>query len=110
MRLKWEGMLEKNEIPKCSMAVNRLPLCKCLTCKGLAEVCSIILLTKPLVSTSQITKLKQRQSQSPTQGHTNRSWLANSHNLIPEPTLQYLTGMNAYIFLGRKRRLKILGL
>lgn len=38
MRLEWEGMLEKNEIP--------LPLCKWLPCKGLAELCSIFLLTK----------------------------------------------------------------
>lgn len=112
MRLKWEGMLEKNEVPKCLMTANRLPLCKCLTCKGFAEVRSIILFTKPLVSTLQI-QLKHRGSQSLIHGHADSPWLVNSHNLAPESTLQYQTGicfMNAYIFLGRERRLKTLGL
>lgn len=51
----WEGMVEKNDVPKCSVAVNPLPLCKCLTsCKDLTEVCSIIPLTRPCVSTLQV--------------------------------------------------------
>lgn len=46
MRLKWDRMLEKVEVPKCPMAVNPLPLCKCQTCcKDLAEACSVIALT-----------------------------------------------------------------
>lgn len=43
MREKREGMLEKNEVPKCPMAVNPLLPCKCLICcKDLTEVCLII--------------------------------------------------------------------
>ena len=58
-------------------------------------------------------RLKHRESQSPIQGCTDSSSLVNSLHLASEFTLEPLTGicfMDAFIFLGRERRLKTLEL